>query len=404
MAWTALHTNTNALYQPVNQVGHNFQVGHVVRYNGTAFVLAQADSLNNSIISLMVSNRVNADQFYITQAGKVDGITTQVLTPGAFYYLDPANAGELTPVEPSSPDIIVPCFRAVTSNSGFFLGGSPTASAGGFDKYVDASAINSSYLLMYELTGSGTNGIQLWGPTAVNTDNTRLQLIDTGDGSTGFIPTYFETESTTVPEQFEYVPVSGAAESPSILYRIGTLNFPRSIPANHYALPVAATGRDGVGVAVADDTLYATLIYLPAASYDNVIINVITADAAATVDIGIYLMNAVLNGNPISSRVVDCGTIADVSSTGEKILSFASTPLAGYYWIIVRPDNIAVALELDVCAGTNFNWLNPSNTTTTPVYGYQYNGQTSLPAFLGITVPDAYFGLDEQIHIALQAT
>lgn len=138
MAYSALELNTNALYQAVNQVAHGFSVGSVVRWNGTAFVLANNSSILNAGGIVMVSTVVNTDQFYVTQDGFVSGLTTApseggAYTPGTTYYLS-ATSGLMTAVKPTTVGrVLVACYEAYSATSGFFFGGfgdlieSPTA-------------------------------------------------------------------------------------------------------------------------------------------------------------------------------------------------------------------------------------------------------------------------------------
>ena len=128
MEWTAIQFSTNALYQPVAINGHGFTGrGTIVRYNGTNFITAQANSDNNAGVIAMVSRVENVNLFYVTQAGFVDGITVSpteggAFIPGTLYYLS-QTAGQLTSTKPSVPgQIALPCYRAFTATSGFFFG------------------------------------------------------------------------------------------------------------------------------------------------------------------------------------------------------------------------------------------------------------------------------------------
>jgi hypothetical protein len=122
MAYSAIQLSANALYQGVTQTGYSLAVGDVVRFDGTNFVKAQADSIANAAMVGIVSRLNGSNQFYITQEGFVSGITTQSFTPGVLYYLDPSNAGRLTATRPNTVgQILAPCFIAYTADSGFFF-------------------------------------------------------------------------------------------------------------------------------------------------------------------------------------------------------------------------------------------------------------------------------------------
>lgn len=131
MGYSALQLNTNALYQAVNQTAHGFTVGDVVRFNGTIFVTASNTSEANANVVGIVSNVVNADQFYITQEGFVSGLLTApteggAFIPGTLYYLS-STTGELTAIKPISVGtVLLPSYIAYTATSGFFFSGGGT--------------------------------------------------------------------------------------------------------------------------------------------------------------------------------------------------------------------------------------------------------------------------------------
>lgn len=126
MAYTALQFNTNALYEPVTQVGNGFSVGDIVGYNGTDFILSNNTSKISAQVVGMVSSLVNADQFYLTQEGFVFGLTTipaegGAYVPGSLYYLS-STSGLLTAIEPVAVGLVkLPCFKAYTATTGFFF-------------------------------------------------------------------------------------------------------------------------------------------------------------------------------------------------------------------------------------------------------------------------------------------
>jgi len=93
--------------------GHGLAVGDVVRWNGTAWVKAQADTADNSEAQGMVKSVVG-DDFSIAYAGRVNGLTG--LTAGCTYFLDDSVAGALVTTSPSS--ISKPIFFATSTTSG----------------------------------------------------------------------------------------------------------------------------------------------------------------------------------------------------------------------------------------------------------------------------------------------
>lgn len=125
---TARALTTALIQHEVSQTGHGFDVGDIVIddiFGGPPnWVLAQADTVGNCFCSMMVSSIINVDRFVVTQVGFVQNVTSQVYTAGGDYYLSPTIAGDLTVVAPTTGQVYLPCFKAETSNSGFFFGGS----------------------------------------------------------------------------------------------------------------------------------------------------------------------------------------------------------------------------------------------------------------------------------------
>ena len=86
----------------VDQVGHGFLVGNVVKVSGTnTYALAQADSQANSRAVGIVSQVVNADQFVLTEQGLLESGVPAVAA-GTVMFLSDSVAGGLTSSEPTS--------------------------------------------------------------------------------------------------------------------------------------------------------------------------------------------------------------------------------------------------------------------------------------------------------------
>ena len=153
MAWSATLFNTNALYQGVNQLAHGFIVGDIVRYDGVAFVLAQADNEPNAEIVGMVSNVQDANSFYLTQVGYIFNIASAPVNPGgayipgSLYYLSETNPGALTATKPTTVgQVELPCFIAYTATTGFFFANVGTLIDSG--SVFQWNAINSDQTLL----------------------------------------------------------------------------------------------------------------------------------------------------------------------------------------------------------------------------------------------------------------
>ena len=96
-AWSAIGGSGSV--SRITQNSHGFSVGHVLAFNGTNYVKAQADTSSNAEVVGIVSRVVDANTFEITLNGQVSGLTG--LTAGGVYFLDPTTAGAITLTEPS---------------------------------------------------------------------------------------------------------------------------------------------------------------------------------------------------------------------------------------------------------------------------------------------------------------
>jgi len=99
--------------------GHGFSVGDIVRFNGTNYIKAQADSATNSNNVLgLVSKIVDVNNFQLATTGYIDGLSG--LTAGYTYFLSAGVAGGLTATEPSAVGAISkPMLIAVAADAGF---------------------------------------------------------------------------------------------------------------------------------------------------------------------------------------------------------------------------------------------------------------------------------------------
>jgi Collagen triple helix repeat (20 copies) len=104
----------------INQAAHGFDVGDVLTFDGSDYVLAQADSLVNAQVVGIVSSVIPPDDFTVTLVGYVTGLTG--LTAGVEYYLDESTPGALTATEPTANgEVSKPLLLAVTTTSGYFF-------------------------------------------------------------------------------------------------------------------------------------------------------------------------------------------------------------------------------------------------------------------------------------------
>ena len=93
----------------VTQTAHSFTaVGQAARYDGSAWVLARADSVNTYGIAL-VAEIIDANNVVLATSGEIEGLEAGAFSGGSIssntrYYVSTSNAGELTAVEPAEPD------------------------------------------------------------------------------------------------------------------------------------------------------------------------------------------------------------------------------------------------------------------------------------------------------------
>lgn len=136
----------------VNQVGHPFGARDVVRFNGTDYEWAQADSAANAEVVGVVVSVEDADNFTIRTGGHWE-VGASVFTPGSVYFLDDASPGTLTDIEPTTPgSVSKPLLIADSATSGFLfnwrgevIGGGGSGFESG-TSYLQATALSQTGL------------------------------------------------------------------------------------------------------------------------------------------------------------------------------------------------------------------------------------------------------------------
>lgn len=115
---------------PIYQETHNLETGDWVRINGSGdFVKAQANSAENAECVGVVSQKIDDDYFILQMLDYVDltGVTyatvgPDAFTPGAIYFLDESNDGDITATEPTDTnEVSKPMFVALTVSTGYIL-------------------------------------------------------------------------------------------------------------------------------------------------------------------------------------------------------------------------------------------------------------------------------------------
>lgn len=141
----------------VNQTTHGFSVGDVVRCTGAnTYTESQADSASNAEVAGVVSAVADTDNFTLSHAGRVTGLSS--LTAGTIYYLSESAAGAITATEPSGDgEISKPVLVADTTTSGILLTFRGTAvgtSTGDWELISSATASGSATISFTDLSST----------------------------------------------------------------------------------------------------------------------------------------------------------------------------------------------------------------------------------------------------------
>lgn len=112
-------SSAGAVTKDISQASHGLSVGDVVRFNGTNYVKAQADSASNAEVVGIVSTVADASNFTLTTHGYVSGLSG--LAAGSTYFLSESSAGALTATDPSGSNVSKPLFTAISTTTGYFI-------------------------------------------------------------------------------------------------------------------------------------------------------------------------------------------------------------------------------------------------------------------------------------------
>ncbi len=106
---------------PVNQIGHGFVFGNVVKCIATdTYALAQSDDPADAEVAGIVIRVIDADNFVLHFIGETDGFTG--LIPATVYFLSDITPGLLTVVEPTTAGhVSKPLLISHSTTSGLFF-------------------------------------------------------------------------------------------------------------------------------------------------------------------------------------------------------------------------------------------------------------------------------------------
>jgi len=95
------YSDATRLTEAITQAAHGFTMLDAVRFDGTNWVKAVADTTGASAAQAIVSNLFSASKFEITTKGPIT-VATHGLTVANYYWLDQTTAGASTSVAPTS--------------------------------------------------------------------------------------------------------------------------------------------------------------------------------------------------------------------------------------------------------------------------------------------------------------
>ena len=174
-----------AVVKTLTETAHGFTVGNIIRFNGTNYIKAKADSASNSANVLgLISKVVDVNSFQLATTGYIDGLSG--LTAGYTYFLSDTVAGGLTATEPSAVGTVSkPMLIAVSATAGFVFN-FRTSPGAVFSLVVrdvddDLTPINefAGQLGLFELDSNGSLM-----PSNENINDSLLEL----DASDGIMP------------------------------------------------------------------------------------------------------------------------------------------------------------------------------------------------------------------------
>lgn len=111
---------SDSLSKTFYQSSHDFSVGNVLRYDGSLFYKALADSPENAEVIGLVQKIIDPNSFKLGFNGYMTGFSG--LIPGNVYFLSDTNSGSYTNVQPTGLGTISkPIFIAIDSVSATYL-------------------------------------------------------------------------------------------------------------------------------------------------------------------------------------------------------------------------------------------------------------------------------------------
>lgn len=147
----------DAILKSITQTAHGLAVGDVVRFSGSGYIKAKADTAANAEAVGIVSAVADANTFTLTVGGYVS--TLSGLTADTVYFLSDATDGLLDAAEPTSAtSISKPVFISVSTTAGYFYNFRGNVVGSGASAGGDASTNTSTSVDSEVALFSGTEG------------------------------------------------------------------------------------------------------------------------------------------------------------------------------------------------------------------------------------------------------
>lgn len=215
----------SSISNDVTQTSHGFAVGNVVRFNGTNYVKALADTSGNAEVVGIVTSVTDANNFTLTTGGQVTSFAGG-LTAGSVYFLSTTTAGLLTATAPStSGQISKPLLIASSTTGGYWFNwrgwtlGTGGGGGGGSGTLTSLTASTPIIVTPSPITTTGV--ISLDATSKSNWDSAYADRMKWDGGATGLVAATGRTSLGLVIG----TDVSPATSGNSILYGNGAGGF-----------------------------------------------------------------------------------------------------------------------------------------------------------------------------------
>ena len=176
--------------EPVTETGHSKVAGNAVYFNGTTWELAQSDNvatLGTGIVSLVP----DANTFYVTQMGKVTGLSQ--LSVGEWYYVSDSTAGLLSLTQGAT--IVNPIGRALSATELMVFpmrADLVQPSVDGLTNRAEYDSTNSSYLYTGRASRGSLTSDAVW---RISRYDFETGTVTTADGDSLYDNIYDNRES-----------------------------------------------------------------------------------------------------------------------------------------------------------------------------------------------------------------